>query len=122
MPSTVSAHAIRNPGRRVQLSRRRLIGCSSAADNTTVLRNAQAKLRRAEYLDAIDKVFAACEEAVAEIAARFDKDINSVRAAVLSKSQYKATRKPSLRNALVHQRALDLHAEGGCILSELIPS
>jgi hypothetical protein len=112
MPSTVSAHAVRNPGRQVQLSRRRAKGSSSAANETNALRNAQAKLRKAEYADAIDEAFAVREATAARIAERFDKDISKVRAALVSKSQYKATRKPTLRNAIVHQRTLDLHAEG----------
>ncbi|KAJ7825716.1 hypothetical protein B0H13DRAFT_1918526 [Mycena leptocephala] len=100
MPSTVSAHAVRNPAVN-----------SSAANETNALRNAQAKLRKAEYADAIDEAFAVREATAARIAERFDKDISKVRAALVSKSQYKATRKPTLRNAIVHQRTLDLHAE-----------
>ncbi|KAJ7908155.1 hypothetical protein B0H13DRAFT_2331698 [Mycena leptocephala] len=112
MPSTVSAHAVRNPGRSVQLTRQRAKGSSSAANETNALKNAQAKLRKAEYTDAIDEAFAVREATAARIAVRFDKDISKVRAALISKSQYKATRKPTLRNAIVHQRALDLRSEG----------
>lgn len=119
MPSTVSAHAVRNPGRSVQLTRQRAKGSSSAANETNALKNAQAKLRKAEYTDAIDEAFAVREATAARIAVRFDKDISKVRAALISKSQYKATRKPTLRNAIVHQRALDLRSEG---MFNLVPN
>jgi hypothetical protein len=113
MPSAVSAHAVRNPGRQVQLARRRSTGKrSSATKQTAALQKAQSKLRRAEFQDEIDAIFAHREEAVERIAAKYDKTQNVVRAALMSSSQYKATRAPTLRNAVVHQRSLDLHAEG----------
>ncbi|KAJ7083027.1 hypothetical protein C8R44DRAFT_746328 [Mycena epipterygia] len=106
MPSAPSAHAIRNPGRQVQLSRRRP-GKSNAAKASDSLRLAQARGRKVDFHDAIDKEFSDRNAAVARIAQEFSKKESYVRGILCSISQFKSRRAPSLRNAVLHQRWLD---------------
>ncbi|KAJ7233285.1 hypothetical protein B0H12DRAFT_1239404 [Mycena haematopus] len=93
MPSDPSAHAARNPAFRVQLARRR-IGKSNAIKASDNLRLGQRVM------------------SIATISAAYNKKPNMVRGILNSISQYQSTRAPSLRNAVVHQRAVNYQAEG----------
>ncbi|KAF8190726.1 hypothetical protein K438DRAFT_1763168 [Mycena galopus ATCC 62051] len=110
MPSAPSAHAVRNPGRQVQLSRRR-VGKSNAARASDTLRLAQARGRKVDFHDAIDKEFSDRNASVARIAKEYSKKETYVRNILCSVSQFKTKRAPTLRNAVLHQRGLE-QAEG----------
>ncbi|KAJ7254623.1 hypothetical protein B0H12DRAFT_1233287 [Mycena haematopus] len=111
MPSDPSAHAARHPIFRVQLSRRR-VGKSKATKASDNLRLEQYRKRRVDFQEAIDTEFERRARAIAEISAAYNKKSTMVRGILNSISQYKSTRAPSLRNAVVHQRAVNYQAEG----------
>ncbi|KAJ7256858.1 hypothetical protein B0H12DRAFT_1232759 [Mycena haematopus] len=119
MPSAPSTHAVRHPLVRMQLSRRRLTKSSAvrASDN---LRLEQSRKRRVDFQEAIDEEFERRAALIAEIAQRYHKKPNFVRGILCSISQYKTTRAPTLRNAVVHERAKDYRAEGNPQKLEII--
>ncbi|KAJ7254115.1 hypothetical protein B0H12DRAFT_1233539 [Mycena haematopus] len=111
MPSDPSAHAARNPVFRVQLARRR-VGKSKATKASDNLRLEQSRKRRVGFQQAVDTEFDRRAQAIAMMSAEYNKKPNMVRGILNSISQYKTTRAPSLRNAVVHQRAVNYQAEG----------
>jgi hypothetical protein len=106
MPSAPSAHAIRNPGHQVQLSRRRT-GKSKAAKASDSLRLAASRGCKALFNEAIDQEFTDRKAAIVRIAKEFGKKETYVLSLLSSISQFKTKRAPSLRNAVLHQRWLD---------------
>ncbi|KAJ7321579.1 hypothetical protein DFH08DRAFT_1033489 [Mycena albidolilacea] len=85
---------------------------SGASKVTKALEAAIKKNKKIEYNLAIDEIFVDCNQKIAELAARFNKDVNEVRATVCCVSQSKVHRKPTLRNGVAHQRSLDLQNQG----------
>ncbi|KAJ7019159.1 hypothetical protein C8F04DRAFT_1324250 [Mycena alexandri] len=106
MARTTAAHALRNPGRRVQLSRPRT-SKSKAVRASDDLRLASSRRVRTEFNAAIDTEFTRRETVIMEIASMSNKKATYVRALLNSTSQFKAKRAPTLRNALLHQRWID---------------
>ncbi|KAJ7818943.1 hypothetical protein B0H13DRAFT_2378624 [Mycena leptocephala] len=111
MPSAPAPHVVRNPGFHVQLSRRRVVKSKAikASDN---LRLAQSRKKRVDFQDAIDAEFERRAASITSIAATYSKKPDFVRTILCSLSQFKNMRAPTLRNAVVHQRALDYQAQG----------
>ncbi|KAJ7041675.1 hypothetical protein C8F04DRAFT_1176770 [Mycena alexandri] len=105
-PSAQSAHAACNPGRQVQLSRLRT-GKSRAVRASNDLRLASLRKRRNILNAAVDAEFLRCESALADIVRLSGKKASYVRSLLASTSQFKATRAPTLRNAVLHQRWFD---------------
>ncbi|KAJ7850842.1 hypothetical protein B0H13DRAFT_2360499 [Mycena leptocephala] len=95
----------------VQLSCRCVVKSKAikASDN---LRLVQSRKKRIDFQDAIDTEFERCATSIASIAATYSKKPDFVRTILCSLSQFKNTRAPTLRNAVVHQRALDYQAKG----------
>ncbi|KAJ7713839.1 hypothetical protein B0H14DRAFT_3523217 [Mycena olivaceomarginata] len=85
---------------------------SGASKATKALEAAINKNKKIEYDLAIDEIFVERNQKIAELAARFNKDVNEVRATVCCVSRSKAHRKPTLRNGVGHQRSLDLQNQG----------
>ncbi|KAJ7787121.1 hypothetical protein B0H14DRAFT_3581293 [Mycena olivaceomarginata] len=110
--STPSSHALRNPTRPAQQSRPRKGNESGASKATKALEAAITKNKKIEYELAIDEIFVERNKKIAELAARFNKDVSEVRATVCCVTQFKAQRKPTLRNGVAHQRSLDLQEQG----------
>jgi hypothetical protein len=110
--SAASLHALRNPTRPAQESCPRKGNESGASKATKALEAAINKNKKIEYDLAIDEIFADRNQKIAELAARFNKDMNEVRATVCCVSRSKAHRKPTLRNGVAHQRSLDLQNQG----------
>ncbi|KAJ7818541.1 hypothetical protein B0H14DRAFT_3147814 [Mycena olivaceomarginata] len=110
--SAASSHALRNPTRPAQESRPRKGNESGASKATKALEAAINKNKKIEYDLAIDEIFVERNQKIAELAARFNKDVNEVRATVCCVSRSKAHRKPTLRNGVAHQRSLDLQNQG----------
>ncbi|KAJ7027648.1 hypothetical protein C8F04DRAFT_1238015 [Mycena alexandri] len=106
-----SPHSTRNPGRQVQLSRRRP-GISRAHRASQALRLEGPRRKKRELEDEIDEEFSRRAKAIAQIALQFSKKIPYIRNILACVSQYKATKVPSLHHAVVHQRWLDLQAQG----------
>ncbi|KAJ7016147.1 hypothetical protein C8F04DRAFT_1282474 [Mycena alexandri] len=105
-PTAPSGHALRHLGHQVQLSRPRA-SKSKATRASDDLRLATVRKRKSLLNAAIDAEFLRREEAIAEIAESSNRKPQYVRSLLSSASQYKATRKPSLRNAVIHQRCID---------------
>ncbi|KAJ7022682.1 hypothetical protein C8F04DRAFT_1272390 [Mycena alexandri] len=105
-------HATRNPGRQVQLSRRRRPGMSKAHRATQALRLAGPRKKRREFEEEIDEEFTRRADALQRISTAHNKKLAYVRGILSRISQFKATRTPSLHHALVHQRSLDAQADG----------
>ncbi|KAJ7763241.1 hypothetical protein B0H14DRAFT_3165594 [Mycena olivaceomarginata] len=110
--SAASSHALRNPTRPAQESRPRKGNESGASKATKALEAAINKNKKIEYDLAIDEIFVERNQKIAELAARFNKDVNEVRATVCCVSRSKAHRKPTLCNGVAHQRSLDLQNQG----------
>ncbi|KAJ7032246.1 hypothetical protein C8F04DRAFT_1176515 [Mycena alexandri] len=104
-------HATRNPGRQVQLSRRRP-GMSKAHRATQALKLAGPRKKRREFEEEIDEEFTRRADALQRILTAHNKKLAYVRGILSRISQFKATRTPSLHHALVHQRSLDAQADG----------
>ncbi|KAJ6602916.1 hypothetical protein B0H10DRAFT_1958057 [Mycena sp. CBHHK59/15] len=111
MPSAPAPHTIRNPGKRVQRSRRR-VALSGAAKASKTLQAAESRRRREAFDDAIDAFFAYRQSEISRIAKEHGKSEKVVEGILCNKTQYKSTRAPSLRNAIIHDRALKAQAEG----------
>jgi phosphopantetheinyl transferase (holo-ACP synthase) len=107
-----SSHALRNPSRRVQLSRVRRVGASGASKATQTLLTAKAKKRKIDLNNEVDDFFAERNKKITELAARYCKKESDIRALLCNTSQLKAHRRPNLRNGVLHQRALDLRERG----------
>ncbi|KAK7007339.1 hypothetical protein R3P38DRAFT_2553698, partial [Favolaschia claudopus] len=105
--TTISAHAARNPTRRVQTSRYRP-GKSAAARASDALRLSAMRSRRLDFNAAINAEFASRNTAITRIAKDFHRSESYIRGLLTSVSQFRAHRRPSLRRALLHQRWLDL--------------
>ncbi|KAJ7795926.1 hypothetical protein B0H14DRAFT_3495388 [Mycena olivaceomarginata] len=107
-----SLHALRNPSRRVQLSRVRRVGASGASKATQTLLTAKAKKRKIDLNNEVNDFFAERNKKITELAARYCKKESDIRALLCNTSQLKAHRRPNLRNGVLHQRALDLQERG----------
>ncbi|KAJ7033784.1 hypothetical protein C8F04DRAFT_1260516 [Mycena alexandri] len=105
-PTAPSGHALRHLGHQVQLSRPRA-SKSKATRASDDLRLATVRKSKSLLNAAIDAEFLRREEAIGEIAESSNRKPQYVRSLLSSASQYKATRKPSLRNAVIHQRCID---------------
>ncbi|KAJ7036309.1 hypothetical protein C8F04DRAFT_1258162 [Mycena alexandri] len=105
-PSATSGHSLRNPGRQVQLSHPRA-GKSKATRASDDLRLASLRKSRSLLNAAIDAEFLRREGALADIVKSSGKKAAYIRSLLGSASQFKATRAPTLRNAVVHQRCID---------------
>ncbi|KAJ7759928.1 hypothetical protein B0H16DRAFT_1720145 [Mycena metata] len=106
-----SPHATRNVGHQVQLGRRRP-GMSRAHRASQALRLAGPRRKKREFDDDIDLEFKRRATELARMALQHSKDIPYIRNILASVSQYKASKIPSLHHAVVHQRWLDLQADG----------
>ncbi|KAK6992486.1 hypothetical protein R3P38DRAFT_2739770, partial [Favolaschia claudopus] len=104
--TTVSAHAARNPSRKVQTSRYRP-SRSAAARASDALRLATMRSRRLDFNAAINAEFASRNAAITRIAKDFKRPESYIRGLLTSVSQFKTQRRPSLRRAIIHQRWLD---------------
>ncbi|KAF8179788.1 hypothetical protein K438DRAFT_1977150 [Mycena galopus ATCC 62051] len=109
---TPSLHALRHPNRPVQLSRNRRVGVSAAGKAESSLKRVYAKQRRIKFNERVDQFFAERDVLIAALAKEYGKKERNVRALLCNQTQYKAARRPSLRNAVVHQRWLDLQEDG----------
>ncbi|KAF8144520.1 hypothetical protein K438DRAFT_1782801 [Mycena galopus ATCC 62051] len=124
-PTALAPYTLRHPDRRVQLSRKCRVGVSDGARVVDALKKAQAKARRIDFEDAIDNAFAQRNQAIADIAKLYNRKESYVRSVLCNTSQYKRVRKPTLRNAVIHQRWRDLQGEGtffflaGCVEGEM---
>ncbi|KAJ7705957.1 hypothetical protein B0H16DRAFT_1482015 [Mycena metata] len=105
-PTAPSGHALRHLGRQVQLSRPRG-GKSKATRVSDDLRLVGLRKSKSELNAAIDAEFLRREEVIAEIVGSSKKKPAYIRSLLSCASQYKATRKPSLRNAVIHQRSIE---------------
>ncbi|KAF8137740.1 hypothetical protein K438DRAFT_1996768 [Mycena galopus ATCC 62051] len=111
-PTAPAPNTLRHPDRRVQISRKRRVGFSDSARVVHALKKAQAKARRIDFEDAIDCAFAERNKSIADIAKRYKKKESYVRRILCNTSQYKRRRRPTLRNAVIHQWWRDLQEEG----------
>ncbi|KAJ6628302.1 hypothetical protein B0H10DRAFT_1940499 [Mycena sp. CBHHK59/15] len=111
MPSAPAPHTIRNPGKHVQLLRRR-VALSGAAKASKTLQAAESRRRREAFDDTIDAFFAYRQSEISRITKEHGKSEKVVEGILCNKTQYKLTRAPSLRNAIIHDRALKAQAKG----------
>ncbi|KAF8144408.1 hypothetical protein K438DRAFT_1782879 [Mycena galopus ATCC 62051] len=111
-PTAPALQTLCHPDRRVQLSRKRRVGVSDGARVADALKKAQAKARHINFEDTIDNAFAERNKAIADIAKLYNRKESYVRSVLCNISQYKRVRKPTLRNAVIHQRWRDLQGEG----------
>ncbi|KAF8178797.1 hypothetical protein K438DRAFT_1977632 [Mycena galopus ATCC 62051] len=86
-----AAHAMRNPAKRVQLSRRRT-GYSGGSKATRVLTAIENKVKKIAFNKDMDEFFADQDQRIREIATAHKKKIPTVKNLVFSRSQYKAAR------------------------------
>ncbi|KAF8181229.1 hypothetical protein K438DRAFT_1768062 [Mycena galopus ATCC 62051] len=115
--TTPAPYATRNPGKTAQKSRRR-VGPSDAGRVNNAIKKAESKQRREEFEDEIDAYFAFRDAEVSRIAKAFGKTDRLVRGLLCNKTQFKAERKPSLHNAIMHDRALKAKESGAKVLED----
>ncbi|KAJ7140735.1 hypothetical protein C8R44DRAFT_866432 [Mycena epipterygia] len=120
MAVTKSAHAFRNPGKKVQTSRKR-VGSSKASQATKALQTAERLRRKLKLEDALDAFFLYRNSETTRIAKENGRSETAIRAMLCNSSQFKATRAPNLRNAIIHDLSLKKKAAGdtGVPLREL---
>ncbi|KAJ7748094.1 hypothetical protein B0H16DRAFT_1725705 [Mycena metata] len=111
-PTAPAGHALRHLGRQVQLSRPR-VSKSKATRASDDLRLASLRKTKSELNAAIDAEFLRREEVIADIVQSSQRKAVYIRSLLSSTSQYKATRKPSLRNTVIHDRCIS-QPEGSC--------
>ncbi|KAJ6603101.1 hypothetical protein B0H10DRAFT_2229866 [Mycena sp. CBHHK59/15] len=109
MVLTKSAHALRNPGKRVQTSRKRS-SLSSAAKATKALQTAERKRRQMKLDDDVDTFYMYHNMEITRIAKDNGRSEKAVRAMLCNSSQFKATRAPNLRNAIIHDLSMKAKA------------
>ncbi|KAF8128821.1 hypothetical protein K438DRAFT_1789341 [Mycena galopus ATCC 62051] len=107
-PTAPALQTLHHPDQCVQLSCKRRVGVSDGARVADALKKAQAKARRIDFEDA----FAERNKAIANIAKLYNRKESYVRSVLCNISQYKRVHKPTLRNAVIHQRWRDLQGEG----------
>ncbi|KAF8178812.1 hypothetical protein K438DRAFT_1769270 [Mycena galopus ATCC 62051] len=112
---TPSLHVLRHPNRPVQLSRNCRVGVSAAGKAESSLKRVYAKQRCIKFNERVDQFFAERDVLIAALAKEYGKKERNVRALLCTQTQYKAARRPSLHNAVVHQRWLDLQEDGACL-------
>ncbi|KAJ6459911.1 hypothetical protein C8R45DRAFT_1109287 [Mycena sanguinolenta] len=108
-----SAHATRNPGKRVQLSRCRL-GVSGAERTNAAIKVLESRQRKAQYHEDVDAFFSFRAAEITRIAKTHGKSERVVRNLLCHKTQYKTERKKTLRNAILHDHALKAKESGEC--------
>ncbi|KAJ7158163.1 hypothetical protein C8R46DRAFT_1225182 [Mycena filopes] len=116
-PSAPSTHALRNPGRQVQLSRPRT-SKTKAVRASDDLRLAHSRGRKTAFNASVDAEFLRRNKAIMDIALAAGKSTSYVRSLLNSTSQFKAKRAPTLFNAVVHQRCLDADEDSGKTLKD----
>ncbi|KAJ6533839.1 hypothetical protein B0H10DRAFT_2449501 [Mycena sp. CBHHK59/15] len=119
MVSARSAHAYRNPAKAVQPSRHR--GKSTASKETKALNAAERLRRRINFDVDLDTFYAFRSAEITRIAKAHSKKEDAVRKLLSNATQYKVTRRPNLRNAIIHDRSRKAKADGdyGRIMSDL---
>lgn len=106
MVSTISAHALRNPGKQVQLTRKRTSGLSTAAKATKGLKTAQRKQRQILLEDDVDVFYAYRASEITRLAKLHARTERAIRNMICNTTQYKAQRAPNLRNAIIHDMCM----------------
>ncbi|KAJ7445934.1 hypothetical protein FB451DRAFT_1292519 [Mycena latifolia] len=114
MPAaTLSAHAVRNPGKSVIPVRvRPRTHVSEAAKASKELKAALAKDRKIALEDDVDAFFAFRASEVTRISTKHSVKEEMVRKMLCNTTQLKTTRGPNLRNAIIHDLALKTRAAG----------
>ncbi|KAJ7735516.1 hypothetical protein B0H16DRAFT_1467141 [Mycena metata] len=106
-PTAPSGHALRHLGRQVQLSRPHG-GKSKATRASDDLRLVGLQKSKSELNAAIDAEFLRREEVIAEIVGSSKRKPAYIHLLLSCAShQYKATRKPSLQNTVIHQCSIE---------------
>ncbi|KAJ7076261.1 hypothetical protein B0H15DRAFT_1006277 [Mycena belliarum] len=111
LPSAPSAHARRNPQKKVQTARKR-VGISSAAKASMLLKRAQNKVRLEAYDDDVDRFFAYRSSEITRMLAEHSVKEADVRKLLCNVSHFKHSRRPTLHNTILHDMALKAQ-EGG---------
>ncbi|KAJ7894415.1 hypothetical protein B0H14DRAFT_2559199 [Mycena olivaceomarginata] len=109
--SAPSSHVLCNPTCPAQESHPCKGNESGVSKATKALEAAITKNKKIEYELAIDEIFVERNKKIAELAARFNKDVSEVRATMCCVTQFKAGRKPTLRNGVAHQCSLNLQEQ-----------
>ncbi|KAJ7159364.1 hypothetical protein C8R43DRAFT_1124574 [Mycena crocata] len=105
-----SAYATRNPGKPVQPSRKR--GKGDAADGTAALNAAERLRNKIKYEAAVDDFWEYRAAEITRIAKECHKSEKVVRAMICNSSLWKPTRRPGLKNAVVHDRSVKAKEAG----------
>ncbi|KAJ6522109.1 hypothetical protein DFH09DRAFT_1424189 [Mycena vulgaris] len=110
-PSLPSAHSQRNPRKPIIPARRRQTQ-SQASRASKELEAALRKERQMRLDDDIDAFYALRAQRITEIAQDHGKSEKAIRAIISNTTQYKASRAPNLRNAIIHDRAVKAKEAG----------
>ncbi|KAJ7101388.1 hypothetical protein B0H15DRAFT_991240 [Mycena belliarum] len=111
LPSAPSAHARRNPHKKLQPVRKR-VGISSAAKASMLLKRAQNKARLEAYDDDVDRFFAYRSSEISHMSTEHSVKEADVRKLLCNVSHYKHSRRPTLHNAILHDMALKAQEAG----------
>ncbi|KAJ7685968.1 hypothetical protein B0H17DRAFT_1204518, partial [Mycena rosella] len=112
--SVPAAHAERNLGQPVQLSRRRE-GDSAATKASKALKKSERKAKHKQLEDELDNWFGHRDSEIMRVALALSMKPLAVRKLFCNTSRLKTRRAPSLRNAIIHDRALTAK-RGGMLL------
>ncbi|KAJ6596635.1 hypothetical protein B0H10DRAFT_2197107, partial [Mycena sp. CBHHK59/15] len=119
MVSARLAHAYHNPAKAVQPSHHR--GKSTASKETKALNAAERLWRRINFDVDLDVFYVFRSAEITWIAKAHSKKEDVVHKLLSNATQYKVTRRPNLRNAIIHDRSRKAKADSdyGRIMSDL---
>ncbi|KAJ7093860.1 hypothetical protein B0H15DRAFT_798935 [Mycena belliarum] len=114
--SIATTHASRNPTLDVQRKKNR-VGrpkgkLTSSQKATRALQVAQRKVKRRALEEDLDAWFDRRDDYIEELAKKHDRTPDYIKALLTNPTQFKHTRKISVRNAIVHDLALQASARG----------
>lgn len=107
-----TSHASRNPGKDVQdaRSRKKAEPLSDAQKATRALTRVAKKLLQEEFEQDLDAFYAYRGKTVIELAAKYSREPDYIKALLINSSQFKQTRTISVRNAVIHDIAVQAKA------------
>ncbi|KAF8308653.1 hypothetical protein F5887DRAFT_912336 [Amanita rubescens] len=104
--------ALRNPGKPVRPARHRASRPKTAAEKiSSKMRSERSMQDKRNLHQAVTNVQNYCKQQAEEIAKEFEKKPEYIHRLIHSASIFKATRNPTLFNALVHQKAKEINAD-----------
>lgn len=114
---TASSHAERNPGL-IQSSRKReKIGKAQRA--ARAIQNQISKNRHKQMISDLDKIMSDHSKALEDLARKHSVKVDYLQKLITNAPTFKKKRAPTLHNAMVHAKAMEINDGNGHLLNTL---